>query len=70
MTKSEAISIICRGAKKYQKYLDGNQIVFIYRDENNHSNYTEVRFRSYNFLHFTRVSLREGLNAINYFESD
>ncbi len=67
MNKSEAISIISKCAKKYKKYLDGYQVVFVYRDENNHSNYTEVRFRSYNFLHFTGVSLRKGLNANDFY---
>ena len=49
------------------KYLDGKQVVFVYRDESNHLNYTEVKFRSYNFLHFTGVTLREGLNANDFY---
>lgn len=67
MNKSEAISIISKCAKSYKKYLDGNQVVFVYRDENNHSNYTEVKFRSYNFLHFTGVNLRNDLNANDFY---
>ena len=67
MNKSEAIGIISKCAKSYKKYLDGNQIVFVYRDENNHSGYTEVKFRSYNFLHFTGVNLRKGLNANDFY---
>lgn len=67
MNKSEAISIISKCAKLYKKYLDGNQLVFVFRDENNHSNYTEVKFRSYNFLHFTGVDLRKGLNANDFY---
>jgi hypothetical protein len=67
MKKTEAISIIIKCAKTYKKYLDGKQIVFVYRDENNRSDYTEVRFRSYNFLHFTGVSLRKGLNANDFY---
>lgn len=57
MNKSEAVSIISKCAKSYKQHLDGNQVVFVYRDENNHSNYTEIKFRSYNFLHFTGVNL-------------
>lgn len=67
MNKSEAISIISKCAKTYKKYLDGNQVVFVYRDENNHSSYTEVKFRSYNFLHFTGVTLKKGLNANDFY---
>lgn len=67
MDKSEAISIINRCAKTYKKYLDGKQVVFVYRDANNHSGYTEVKFRSYNFLHFTGVTLRKGLNANDFY---
>ena len=55
MNKSEAVRIISKCANIYKKRLDGYQIVFVYRDENNHSNYMEVKFRSYNFLHFTGV---------------
>lgn len=67
MTKSEAIKIISNCAKKYKKHLDGYQVIFVYRDKNNHSNYTEVKFRSYNFLHFTGVSLRKGLTANDFY---
>lgn len=67
MNKSEAISIISKCAKLYKKYLDGNQLVFVFRDESNHSGYTEVKFRSYNFLHFTGVNLRKGLNANDFY---
>ena len=67
MNKSEAISVISKCAKTYKKNLDGNQVVFVYRDENNHSNYTEVKFRSYNFLHFTGVAIRKGLNANDFY---
>jgi hypothetical protein len=67
MKKTEAISIIIKCAKTYKNYLDGKQVVFVYRDENNRSDYTEVRFRSYNFLHFTGVSLRKGLNANDFY---
>ena len=49
MNKSEAVRIISKCANIYKKRLDGYQIVFVYRDENNHSNYMEVKFRSYNF---------------------
>ena len=67
MNKSEAISIISSCADTYKKYLDGKQVVFVYRDESNHLNYTEVKFRSYNFLHFTGVTLRKGLNANDFY---
>ncbi len=67
MNKSEAINMISNCAKTYKKYLDGNQIVFVYRDERNHADYTEVKFRSYNFLHFTGVSLRKGLTANDFY---
>ncbi|MCM1143324.1 MAG: PBECR4 domain-containing protein [Blautia sp.] len=67
MNKSEAINIISKCAKNYKKYLDGYQVVFVYRDENNHSNYVEVKFRSYHFLHFTGVSLRKGLHANDFY---
>lgn len=67
MTKSEAISIISKCADTYKKYLDGKQVAFVYRDENNHSNYNEVKFRSHNFLHFTGVKLRNGLTANDFY---
>lgn len=67
MDKSGAIKIISKCAKSYKKYLDGNQVVFVYLDENNHSSYAEVKFRSYNFLHFTGVNLRKGLNANDFY---
>lgn len=67
MNKSEAISIISNCADTYKKYLDGKQVVFVYRDENNRSNFTEVKFRSYNFLHFTGVTLRKGLTANDFY---
>ena len=67
MTKSEAISIISNCADTYKKYLDGKQVAFVYRNENNHSNYTEVKFRSHNFLHFTGVKLRNGLTANDFY---
>lgn len=67
MNKSEAISIISNCADTYKKFLDGKQVVFVYRDENNHSNFTEVKFRSYNFLHFTGVTLRKGLIANDFY---
>lgn len=69
MTKKQAINIITKCAKQYQQYLEGNQVVFVYRDENNHSNYTAVKFRSYNFLHFTGVSLRTGINANAFYRA-
>lgn len=67
MNKPEAISIINNCADTYKKFLDGKQVVFVYRDENNHSNFTEVKFRSYNFLHFTGVTLRKGLTANDFY---
>ena len=63
MTKKQAIAIITKCAKQYQQYLEGNQVVFVYRDENNKSNHTAVRFHSHNFLHFTGVTPRTGMNA-------
>jgi hypothetical protein len=67
MDKKQAISIISKCAKTYKKYLDGYQVVFVYRDGNNKSDYTEVQFRSHNFLHFTGVTPRQGLNANNFY---
>ena len=69
MTKKQAISIITKCAKKYQKYLEGKQVVFVYHDENNRSLHTAVRFHSYNFLHFTGVSLRPGMNANGFYRA-
>lgn len=67
MTKHQAIQIISKSAKQYHKHLENYQIAFVYRDADNHSNYTEVQFRSYNFLHFTGVTPRSGLNAKNFY---
>ena len=67
MTRKQAIDIICKCAKLYQKFLENYQVVFVYRDSDNHSQYTEVQFRSQNFLHFTGVTLRTGLNANNFY---
>ncbi len=69
MTKKQAISIITRCAKQYQQYLEGYQIVFVYHDEYNRSNYTAVRFHSHNFLHFTGVSLRQNMNANGFYRA-
>lgn len=67
MTKKQAISIITKCAKQYRQFLENKQVAFVYRDENNHSNYTTVKFRSYNFLHFTGVSPRKGINANGFY---
>ncbi len=69
MTKKQAIAIITKCAKQYQQYLEGCQVVFIYRDEYNHANHTAVRFHSHNFLHFTGVSLRQGMNANGFYRA-
>lgn len=67
MTKQQAINIISKCAKQYHKYLENYQVAFVYRDANNYSAYTEVQFRAHNFLHFTGVAAREGLNANNFY---
>lgn len=69
MTKKQAITIITKCAKQYQQYLDGYQVVFVYHDENNRSNHTVVKFHSYNFLHFTGVSPRQGMNANGFYRA-
>ena len=46
MNKKQAIQIIVKCAKQYHNNLENYQIAFVYRDANNHSNYTEVLFRS------------------------
>lgn len=69
MTKKQAIAIVTKCAKEYQQYLEGNQVLFVYRDECNHSNHTAVRFRSHNFLHFTGVSPRPGINASGFYRA-
>lgn len=69
MTKKQAIAIIIRCAKQYQQYLEHNQVVFVYRDEYNHSHYTVVKFHSHNFLHFTGVVPRTGLNANGFYRA-
>lgn len=67
MTKKQAIATISKCAKLYHKYLENYQVAFVYRDASNHSEYTEVQFRSHNFLHFTGVNPRKGLNANNFY---
>lgn len=69
MTKKQAIAIITKCAKQYQQYLEGYQVVFVYRDENNRSDHTAVRFHSHNFLHFTGVSPRQGINANGFYRA-
>ena len=69
MTKKQAIAIITKCAKQYQQYLEGNQVVFVYRNENNKSNHTAVRFHSHNFLHFTGVTPRTGMNANGFYRA-
>ena len=69
MTKKQAITIITKCAKQYQQYLEGYQVVFVYRDENNRSNHTAVRFHSHNFLHFTGVLPRQGMNANGFYRA-
>lgn len=69
MTKKQAINIITKCAKQYHHRLEGCQVAFVYRDANNHSDYTSVRFQSHNFLHFTGVSLSTGINANNFYRA-
>ena len=69
MTKKQAIAIITKCAKQYQQYLEHNQVVFVYRDEYNHSHHTVVKFHSHNFLHFTGVVPRTGLNANGFYRA-
>lgn len=69
MTKKQAITIITKCPKQYQQYLEGYQVVFVYRDENNRSNHTAVRFHSHNFLHFTGVLPRQGMNANGFYRA-
>lgn len=69
MTKKQAIAIITKCAKQYQQYLEGYQVVFVYRDENNRSDHTAVRFHSHNFLHFTGVSPKQGMNANGFYRA-
>jgi hypothetical protein len=69
MTKKQAINIITKCAKQYHQRLEGRQVAFVYRDANNHSDYTSVRFQSHNFLHFTGVSLSTGINANNFYRA-
>ncbi len=69
MTKKHAIHIITQCAKQYQRYLEGNQVAFVYYDENNHPDYTAVRFHSHNFLHFTGVTPKTGMNANNFYRA-
>lgn len=33
MTKKQAITIITKCTKQYRQYLEGYQVVFVYRDE-------------------------------------
>ena len=69
MTKKQAIAIITKCAKQYQQYLEHNQVVFVYRDEYNHSHHAIVKFHSHNFLHFTGVVPRAGLNANGFYRA-
>lgn len=67
MTKQQAISIISKCVKLYDKNLVGKQVAFVYLDENNRPHFTEVLFRTYHFLHFTGVNPRPGLNANDFY---
>lgn len=69
MTKQQAIAIITKCAKHYHQYLDGKQVVFVYRDEFNRSHHTAVKFHSYNFLHFTGVIPKAGMNANGFYRA-
>lgn len=69
MTKKQSIDIITKCAKQYKQYLEGNQVAFVYHDENNHANYTAVRFHSHNFLHFTGVTPISTLNANSFYRA-
>ena len=67
MTKKQAITVIIRCAELYQENLENRQVAFVYRDADNHSEYVEVIFRSYNFLHFTGVIPRKGISANDFY---
>lgn len=69
MTKKQAIDIITKCAKHYHLYLENTQVVFVYRDAKNLSSYTAVRFQSHNFLHFTGVLPRTGMNANTFYRA-
>lgn len=41
----------------------------MYRDEYNHSNQIAVRFHSHNFLHFTGINPRTGMNVNMFYRA-
>lgn len=69
MTKEKAIEIIHQSAQQFERNLRGKQIMFIFRDSNNHVDYIEVRFRPQNFLHFTGVKTARGLSANDFYRA-
>lgn len=69
MTKKQALLIITQCAKQYHQYLENNQVAFVYRNQNNHSNFTAVQFHSHNFLHFTGVSVKAEMTANNFYRA-
>jgi len=68
MNKKEAIKIIVNCAEKYKNNLVGNNILFVYYDKKaKQYRFFETLFTSSNFMHFTGVVCKEGINANDFF---
>lgn len=68
MNKKEAIKIIVDCAEKYKNNLVGNNILYVYFDKNAKKyRFFETLFTSSNFMHFTGVVYKEGINANDFF---
>ena len=68
MTIEQARNIIYHCAKLYDTNLCNKQIMFVYKNANNTTDFVEVRFRSHNFLHFTGVKARKELSANHFYK--
>lgn len=67
MTKDQMLKILVNSANLYHTNLCNYQLMFIYLNANHHVSAIEVKFRSYNFLHFTGVIPRKGITAKDFY---
>ena len=57
--KENALNIILRAAKEYEKNLNGNNLLFLISDRHKNITYFEAEFNSGNFMHLTGTRLTE-----------
>ncbi len=69
--KENALNIILKAAKEYEKNLNGNNLLFLISDKHKNIYYFEVEFNSGNFMHLTGTRLTEKyIKTLKYSKSE